>query len=285
MDYSRYQSSGRYYTGAERKKGILIQGEPYIVKYAKNSPQGITYSHISEYIGSHLFQMVGLEAQQTFLGTCDGSLVVVMKDFIGEDEIFVPFTDVGDSTLEQSRERYQYTYHDIMQMLEENMKLTDVEGTIQHFWNMYLVDAWIGNFDRHGSNWGFLKKDNRYRMAPIYDNGSSLFPRLNTDMKLQKILDSKEEMLKRVYTFPTSQILLQGKKSSYYELIDSLQYEECNEALIRMKPKINLEKMEKIIDGVEEISAVRKTFYKRMLYLRYEVMIKEPYRKLTGKVM
>ena len=285
MDYSRYQSSGRYYTGAERKKGILIQGEPYIVKYAKNSPQGITYSHISEYIGSHLFQMVGLEAQQTFLGICDGSPVVVMKDFIGEDEIFVPFNDVGDSTLEQSRERYKYTYDDIMRMLEENMKLTDVEGTIQHFWNMYLIDAWIGNFDRHGSNWGFLKKDNRYRMAPIYDNGSSLFPRLNTDMKLQRILDSKEEMLKRVYTFPTSQILLQGKKSSYYELIDSLQYEECNEALIRMKPKINLEKMEKIIDGVEEISAVRKTFYKRMLYLRYEVMIKEPYRKLTGKVM
>lgn len=285
MDYSRYQSSGRYYTGAERKKGILIQGEPYIVKYTKNSPQGITYSHISEYIGSHLFQMVGLEAQQTFLGICDGSPVVVMKDFIGEDEIFVPFNDVGDSTLEQSRERYKYTYDDIMRMLEENMKLTDVEGTIQHFWNMYLIDAWIGNFDRHGSNWGFLKKDNRYRMAPIYDNGSSLFPRLNTDMKLQRILDSKEEMLKRVYTFPTSQILLQGKKSSYYELIDSLQYEECNEALMRMKPKINLEKMEKIIDGVEKISAVRKTFYKRMLYLRYEVMIKEPYRKLTGKVM
>lgn len=285
MDYSRYQSSGRYYTGAERKKGILIQGEPYIVKYAKNSPQGITYSHISEYIGSHLFQMVGLEAQQTFLGICDGSPVVVMKDFIGEDEIFVPFNAVGDSTLEQSRERYQYTYHDIMQMLEENMKLTDVEGTIQHFWNMYLVDAWIGNFDRHGSNWGFLKKDNRYRMAPIYDNGSSLFPRLNTDMKLQKILDSEEEMLKRVYTFPTSQILLQGKKSSYYELIDSLQYKECNDALIRMKPKIDLEKMEKIIDGVEEISMVRKTFYKSMLHLRYEVMIKEPYRKLIGKVM
>lgn len=285
MDYSRYQSSGRYYTGAERKKGILIQGEPYIVKYAKNSPQGITYSHISEYIGSHLFQMVGLETQQTFLGTCDGNPAVIIKDFIGEDEIFVPFNDVGDSTLEQSRERYKYTYDDIMRMLEENMKLTDVEGTIQHFWNMYLIDAWIGNFDRHGSNWGFLKKDNQYRIAPIYDNGSALFPRLNTDIKLQKILDSEEEMLKRVYTFPTSQILLQGKKSSYYELIDSLQYKECNDALIRMKPKIDLEKMEKIIDGLEEISMVRKTFYKSMLHLRYEVMIKEPYRKLTGKVM
>ena len=285
MDYSKYKPSGRYYTGAERKKGILIQGEPYIVKYAKNSHQGITYSHISEYIGSHLFQMIGLETQQTFLGTCDGNPAVIIKDFIGEDEIFVPFNDVWDSTLEQSRKRYKYTYDDIMRMLEENMKLTDVEGTIQHFWNMYLIDAWIGNFDRHGSNWGFMKKNIQYRIAPIYDNGSALFPRLNTDIKLQRILDSEEEMLKRVYTFPTSQILLQGKKSSYYELIDSLQYKECNDALIRMKPKIDLEKMEKIIDGVEEISMVRKTFYKSMLHLRYEVMIKEPYRKLIGKVM
>ena len=110
MDYSRFKSSGRYYTGAERKKGILIQGKPYIVKYAKNSPQGLTGSYLSEYIGSHLFQMAGIEAQETFLGTCDGLPVVVMKDFIGENESFVPFNDVGDSTLERSRERYRYTY-------------------------------------------------------------------------------------------------------------------------------------------------------------------------------
>ena len=56
-----------------------------------------------------------------------------MKDFIGGDEIFVPFNDVGDSTLEQSRERYKYTYEDIMLMLEENMKLTNVEETVRHF--------------------------------------------------------------------------------------------------------------------------------------------------------
>ena len=132
----------------------------------------------------------------------------------------MPFNDVGDSTLEQSRERYKYTYEDIMLMLEENMKLTNVEETVRHFWDMYLIDAWIGNFDRHGSNWGFLKKNNRYRMAPVYDNGSSLFPRLNTDEKLLKIMESKEEMKKRVYQFPTSQILLKGQKSSYYELIN-----------------------------------------------------------------
>ena len=103
MDYSRYPSSGRYYSGTERKKGILINGEAYIVKYAKNSPAGMTYSHVSEYLGSHIFTFAGMEVQKTLLGTCDGCNVVVMKDFIGEDEIFVPFNDVGESTLEQDR--------------------------------------------------------------------------------------------------------------------------------------------------------------------------------------
>ena len=43
---------------------------------------------------------------------------------------------------------------------------------------MYIVDAFLGNFDRHGANWGFLKKNNKYSLAPIFDNGSSLFPQM-----------------------------------------------------------------------------------------------------------
>lgn len=282
MDYSKYAASGRYYTGAERKKGIWINGEAYIVKYAKNSPSGKTFSHVSEYLGSHLFALAGMEAQETLLGTCDGSDVVVMKDFIGEDEAFVPFNDVGDSSLEQDRERYRYSYEDILHMLEDNSKLTDVTGTKEQFWNMYIVDAWIGNFDRHGANWGFLKYRNRYRMAPVYDNGSSLFPKLNTDEKLREVLRSTEEMEMRIFRFPTSQILLNGKKSSYYEVINSLAYESCNEALIRMTERIDLGEAERLVQSIEGISGTRREFYVTMLRARYERMLAEPYAKLTG---
>lgn len=282
MDYSRYASSGRYYTGAERKKGILIGGEAYIVKYAKNSPEGMTFSHVSEYLGSHLFALAGIPAQHTSLGTCDSCNVVVMKDFIGDRETFVPFNDVGDSTLEQDREHYRYSYADIMRMLTDNSKLTDVTVTAERFWDMYIMDAWIGNFDRHGANWGFLKKDNRYRMAPVYDNGSSLFPKLNTDEKLKKVLDSKEEIEKRIFCFPTSQILLRGNKSSYFEVIDSLCYEACNEALMRMHGKICLSNAEKLIRETEGLSEMRVQFYLTMLRARYEELLEKPYRKLTG---
>ena len=27
---------------------------------------------------------------------------------------------------------------------------------------MYIIDALIGNFDRHGNNWGFIKSNNKY---------------------------------------------------------------------------------------------------------------------------
>lgn len=282
MDYSRYASSGRYYTGAERKKGILIDGECYIVKYAKESPEGMTYSHVSEYIGSHLFAHAGIETQQTMLGTCDKHQVVVMKDFIEPGEAFVPFNDVGDSSLEREKERYCYSYDDIILMLRENTKLTDVDETCERFWDMYIVDAWIGNFDRHGANWGFLKKDNRYRIAPVYDNGSSLFPKLNTDEKLKAVLFSEEEMNKRIFQFPTSQILLNGKKSSYYEVISSLQYEECNRALVRVYEKLDMEWVSGFINGIEELSSLRKEFYIKMLQERYLKMLEEPYLKLVG---
>ena len=280
MDYSRYASSGKYYTGAERKKGILIDGEAYIVKYAKMSPEGMTYSHVSEYIGSHLFAHLGIETQQTMLGTCDNQQVVVMKDFIEKNEMFVPFNDVGDSSLEREKEKYQYSYEDIISMLKENTKLTNVKDTCERFWDMYIVDAWIGNFDRHGANWGFIKKDNAYRIAPVYDNGSSLFPKLNTDEKIQEILNSEDEMNKRIFKFPTSQILLNGKKSSYYDVISSLKFEECNNALVRICNKIDMNLVIEFISNMNEISMVRKEFYITMLRRRYEKILLEPFMRL-----
>lgn len=76
---------------------------------------------------------------------------------------------------------------------------------------MFIVDALIGNFDRHGANWGFLKKDNKYSLAPIFDNGSSLFPQLVNEDEMKLILSDEDEINERVYKFPTSQIKLNDK--------------------------------------------------------------------------
>lgn len=275
-DFSKCSLSGRFYTGAERKKGIRLKGENYIIKFRKNSPAGLTYNHVSEYLGCHIFEMAGIMTQETWLGTYQGEDVVVLKDFTSEEEVFVPFNDVGDSSLDMDRERVQYSYSDIMDMLEANRKLTRVEETIDIFWDMFILDAFLGNFDRHGSNWGFLKKQDQYRLAPVFDNGSCLFPKLVRDDQCREVLESKAEMEKRVYQFPTSQIQLDGRKSSYYDVISSHRFELCDRALKRMAGKIDMAAVCNLIYSIEKMSDLRKEFLVKMLTLRYEKLICEP---------
>lgn len=282
-DYSRYPDGNRYYSGAERKKSILINEKPYLVKFQKNSREGLRFNHVSEYLGSHIFAFIGIETQETFLGTYKGENVVVIQDFLAEDEVFVPFNGVGDSSLEQDKEKYQYSYEDIIEMLQDNVKLTDVAQTIDLFWDMFIVDALIANFDRHGSNWGFIKKDNKYRLSPIFDNGSGLFPQLNTDEKIAAVLGNQEEIDKRIYKFPTSQVKYKGEKSSYYEIISSLAFEECNRALVRIVKRIDFGKINKLIDSIENISEKRREFYKTILEQRFEKILLKSYNELMSK--
>lgn len=279
-DYSKYEKTPVMFSGAERKHEIIIGGHRYIVKFQKDSEIGLTFSHVSEYLGSHIFQSIGIPVQETFLGTCDGKNVVVMKNFLEPEDMLVAFNGVGESSLERDKELYQYTYEDITAMLRENMKSTNVEETVDRFWDMFIVDALIGNFDRHGGNWGFIKRDNQYRIAPVYDNGSSLYPKLNTDEKINAVLASEDEINQRIYQFPTSHIKVKNRKSSYFEVISSLQFEDCNAALKRIVPRIHFDRINALIDEIEGISEIRKHFYKTMLQQRYEKILMYAYRQL-----
>lgn len=83
-EYGKYAQGNKYYPGEERKKSIIINTKPYIVKFQKNSREGLCFNHISEYLGSHIFAL---------LGTYKGENVF-MKDFLEDNEIFVPFNGV-----------------------------------------------------------------------------------------------------------------------------------------------------------------------------------------------
>lgn len=282
IDFSNYKLSNIQYGGSEKKIGILIDGAPYMLKFQKNTPFGKRYNHICEYIGSHIFELLGFNVHETQLGYYNKNEVVACKDFVTEGVQFVPFNDVGESSIEVNKDIYQYSYEDIIELLESNKKLTNVSETISVFFEMYIVDALIGNFDRHGANWGFLKKNNKYFLAPIFDNGSCLFSQMINEDEMEYVINNPMEIDKRVYMFPTSQIMLNNKKSSYYDVISSLQFEECNKALMKIYNKIDLNKINKIIDDLK-ISEIQKRFYEVMIKERYNKIIKYSYEKLVNK--
>ena len=104
-----------------------------------------------------------------------------------------------------------------------------------------------------------------------------MYPKLNTDEKINAVLDSVEEINERIFKFPTSHVKIDGRKSSYYEVINSLKFEECNKALLRIFPRINFEEIDKLIDSIECINDLRKQFYNRMYRERYEKILKPAY--------
>ncbi len=287
IDFSSYERGNINYGGSERKLSILVPDDAgaardYMLKFQKSTPFGKMNNHLSEFIGSHIFELLGFSVQKTFLGTYRGEEVVACRSFLEPGEQFVPFNDVGESTLDHDKERYQYEYSDIMQMLIDNTKLTKVEETIDEFWRIFIVDALLGNFDRHGANWGFVKRNGLYSLAPVFDNGSCLFPRLTSEDEMLSVMGSREETEMRVFTFPTSQVRLNGKKSSHYEVIASLEFEQCNLALKTMMERIDLDAILRFVESLDSIGEVNRAFYCHMLSARYKLILEQPAARLTG---
>ena len=81
--------------------------------------------------------------------------------------------------------------------------------------------------------------------------------------------------------FPTSQVKLNGKKSSYFEVINSLQFEECNDALQYVMSQLDMTKIEELIDDTPLISEVQRAFYKHMLTARYNKILLDSFEKLV----
>ena len=91
------------------------------------------------------------------------------------------------------------------------------------------------------------------------------------------VLTNENELNARIYQFPTSAVKLNGKKINYHNFITSCEYEECNEAVKRVVPRIDMEQIEALIDNTYELSELQKSFYKRYLNGRYEKILLPAY--------
>ena len=60
-------------------------------------------------------------------------------------------------------------------------------------------------------------------------------------------------------------------------------FEECNNALVRIVERIDFDKINKLIDSVENISEKRKKFYKTILEQRYEKILLKSYKELMSR--
>ena len=273
----------KYYGGTNGNKiCIIYNNEDYMLKlpYLKKEKTSYSNSCISEYISCQIIKTLGLNVQETILGTFKDKIGVACKDFTGNGYVLKQFAELKNSQIETSENGYGTEINEVIETID-NQTVFDQKELKNFFWDMFIVDALLGNFDRHNGNWGFLVnaelKD--IKIAPIFDCGSCLYPQPNDEM-LKSILNDEKEMNSRVFVFPTSALKENNKKINYFDYISSLQNEDCNQALKRIFPRIDLKKINTIITETPFISDIRKQFYQEIIKLRYEKILKYSYDKL-----
>ena len=186
LDFTHLPQRKKTYAGANGQKiSVVYEGEQYMLKFPVNASlnKEMSYANgcFSEYLGCQIFERIGIPVQKTMLGsyTVNGrkKVVVACKDFTELGVTLQDFASLKNRMIDSERQGYGTELIDILQTIEEQT-LINKEELSERFWDMFIVDALIGNWDRHNGNWGFLydERQDELALAPVYDCGSCLYP-------------------------------------------------------------------------------------------------------------
>jgi hypothetical protein len=163
--------------------------ERYLLKY----PRASTGEDWAEKIAAELAGDAGLRLPHAGveLATHRGRAAVLVRDFLGEGERLIHGNELlwerDPDYPHEMRRVPQHTLTTVFEVLEartvevpQGLDLPNGVRTAIDLYSGYLVlDALIGNTDRHHENWGIVAKRRidgarMLSVAPTYDHGSSL---------------------------------------------------------------------------------------------------------------
>lgn len=292
IDFTQCEHLKRGYAGANGNKiSVRYNGDIYMLKFPGGAKvnKNMHYANgcISEYLGCHIFELAQIPVQNTVLGTYyDGKkerLVVACKDMTSVGIVLQDFASIKNQSVTSERNGYGTELEEILYTFDEQ-RAVDPEQLREFFWSMFVVDALIGNWDRHNGNWGFLYNQSTDEMsiAPVYDCGSSLYPQADENV-MQLVLSDAGERRTRIYNRPVSAIRMNDKKINYYDYISSMENDDLNKALLKIVPCIKETVIKDLVDTTPTLSDLQKNFYKTMIIERKHAILDETYLKLTGK--
>lgn len=308
VDLSKCKISDRHgmYGGqAGDKDGILYNNEYWIVKFPKstkgmkgNDLPSYTSSPLSEYLGSHIYQILGYDAHETILGERNNKIVVACKDFREPSEILMEIRAVKNAANKEIQEQYgenvpESATGDAVNLDELLMhfkvnQLMNSPDIIKRFWECAIVDILIDNNDRNNGNWGILKNEitKQRRLAPIYDNGNAFNNKLSDEQVKAKLSLPSDQKITYATGTRTS-FMRDGHPISPQKLL-RFDIPELKEAIKNVVPKINqkLNAIANFIDSIPEkyngkivFSNERKQLYKDFLQIRYDKLLLPAYEK------
>lgn len=310
-DLSYYELSdrhGSYYGMAGDKDGIIINGNYWIVKYPKSENKfeqkiGMSYntSPLSEFIGSHIYEILGISVHETMLGIRNNKVVVACKDFCKHRGELMEMKGIRNGANRELSEKLDKGLHysstgervnlnELLLHLDYNPIIQLCPEVKQAFWEMVVVDILIDNTDRNNGNWGLLynEYEKKYTVAPVYDNGNSFSNKASED-NIKIILESNSKSRMDLYTGSRTAFEYDGHIMSAKKMI-RFKNEDLQKTILRLAPIIK-EKMEEIESFINDIpcrawgklicSDERKKYYIDGIEARFAELIWPEYEKIV----
>lgn len=303
VDNNEYSEKHGMYGGMSGlKDGLIINGEDWLVKYPKNASylakheeMEYTVDPLSEYLGSHIYQILGYPVHETMLVERRGKIAVACKDFIDDSkrQKLLEIRTIKNSANEQLAEILERDFNntgsshiveleELLLHLDHNDILTKIDGVKDRFFDMLIIDIFINNSDRNNGNWGIIREPGKNdTLAPIFDNGGS-FNGKTPDSRLKRMLDTKDGIKNNIL----GSVTVFGKNDKAYSVkkILELPIPEIYESIIRNVPLINehIKEINDLIDSVPNkvCSDIRKEFYKQSLQIRLEYLLNPIYEQV-----
>ncbi len=181
-----------------KEKFWYTSGDERRYLYKKARPN--TGEDWAEKMASQLCELLGLPHAEYELATFNSERGTVSPSFLPEggslvlgNEILAPL--VADYPSEKSFKVSQHTLENIFTALTQTYVNLPVNWTppngittaAQTFVGYLLLDAWIGNSDRHHENWAFISLDDKIYLAPTYDHASSMGREMLDSKRLLKL--------------------------------------------------------------------------------------------------
>lgn len=266
----------KYYDGFNGKKlSIYYNDELYMLKFSKirkidSCISGDSYENntINEHISSKVFEILGFNVHKTLLGYYQDKIVVACKDFEGFDNYLIHFGKIKNAILDKRVGSIKNTDFFEALITIDMQKAIDSTQLRNFYLEMFVADSLIANYDRHNGNFGLLcDRNNNISIAPIFDCGSSLYSQLSTD-KIECFLKHKGNFNDLMQNQTTSAITIEGKKINPYIFLKNNDNKDICNALLKVCAKIDIPKINALIDSITIINDTRKIFYKLALKQR-----------------
>jgi len=172
-------------------------GLRYLLKFAR--PQ--TGEDWAEKVAAELAEVCGLPHATVELASFESRRAVLVSYFLRRGDRLVP----GNELLLEEDPSYpatrtykvpQHTLEAVLNVLKdvsapphkESGGLVDSQSAIEVFSGYLVLDALIGNTDRHHENWGIVREAGEpLKLAPTYDHGSSLGRELSDEARERRL--------------------------------------------------------------------------------------------------